>query len=486
MARLNTKPTIRTTNKSGHAAYSMDDKSKLVTQVLTSFFNEKKFYGDNSAEMQETIKAVIHNDPHFVSNLAMFARREFNMRTVSHVLTAYLAHEVEGKSFARDTVKGVTLRGDDVTEIMAFYLSTFGKPVPNALKHGIGDALADFDEYTLAKYKGDKDAVKMRDLFRICRPKPKDDAQAALWKKVIDKTLATPMTWETELSAHGNNKETWERLIDSGKVGYMALLRNLRNIVQANPSNIEKVWEKIKNPEAVRRSRQLPFRYLSAYKAVADLTGSRAFDVLETAVDVSVDNIPKLPGTTVIAVDVSGSMNWKISEKSDVRCVEIGMMLGLIANKICKNAIFYTFNDHLTVMPFSHRSGVIHTALCATGDNGTYMNLPFQKMIDDNVQADRIILLSDNECNGWAGRSTMQSLVDKYRTKTGKNLWVHAIDLQGYGTQQFCGARTNIIAGWSEKMFDFIPLAEQGEGTLVKRIAEYAPCRAYNQAAVQL
>ena len=125
---------MRTTNKCGHAAYKMRDKEKLVTQVLTSFFNEKKFYGDNSKEMQETIKSVIKTDPQFVANLAVFARREFNMRSVAHVLTAYLAHEIEGKPFTRSTIKGVSLRGDDVTEIMACYLSMFGKPIPNAMK----------------------------------------------------------------------------------------------------------------------------------------------------------------------------------------------------------------------------------------------------------------------------------------------------------------------------------------------------------------
>ena len=137
MSKFNQQSTIKTTNKSGHVAYSMTDKSKLVTQVLTSFFDEAKFYGDNSAEMQQTIKNVIKREPEFVSKLAVFARREFNMRSVAHVLTAYLAHESEGKSYARQTVKGVSLRGDDVTEIMSFYLSTFGKPIPNSLKKAL-------------------------------------------------------------------------------------------------------------------------------------------------------------------------------------------------------------------------------------------------------------------------------------------------------------------------------------------------------------
>ena len=477
MSKFNQTRTNKTANKSGHIAYKMQDKSKLITQVLTSFFNEKKFYGDNSAEMQETIKSVIKTDPAFVSKLAVFARREFNMRSVSHILVAYLAHEIEGKPYTRETVKAVTLRGDDVTEIMACYLSMFGKPIPNALKKGIADTMQNFDEYTLAKYKGNGKAVKMRDLLCLCRPTPKTKAQSDLWKRLLNNELEAPFTWETQLSVNGNNAETWEKLIDSGKVGYMALLRNLRNILNVNPSNVDKVLDILQNPNAVKKSKQLPFRYLSAYKEVENIGGSRVFDVLENAVEASIDNMPKLEGTTVIAVDTSGSMGWAISDKSTVRCCEIATLLGLIANKICDNSIFYTFNSNIKKYAVSHRSGILETATKFSCGGGTNMRLPFEKMITDNIKADRIIILSDNECNcagfGWCQDRAVQSLADEYRKKTGNDIWVHAIDLQGYGTQQFHGAKTNIIAGWSEKVFEFIKLAEQGESNLEKTIKNY-------------
>lgn len=479
MSKFNTNTTIKTTNADGHVAYSMADKAKLITQVLTSFFNESKFYGDNSAEMAKTIQRVIQADPAFVSKLAVFARREFNMRTVSHVLTGYLAHEVAGKPYVKQTIKGICLRGDDATELMAFYLNTFGRPIPNSIRKGINEVFTGFDEYTLAKYKGDGKSVKMRDLLCICHPSPRTDEQSEMWKRLLENRLATPVTWETQLSANGNNKATWEKLIDSGKVGYMALLRNLRNIVNANPKNIEKVWAQIENPEAVKRSKQLPFRFLSAYLSLMNdgKAGSRAFTALENAVDASVENMPRLPGNTVIAVDTSGSMSSRVSKNSDVTCVQIGMMLGLIANRICDNSIFYTFDTSLRKYARSRRTGILETcARDAACGGGTNMDLPFVAMMREGVNADRIIVISDNMCNGgWSmwGAKPVQSLADEYRRKTGNDLWVHAIDLQGYGTQQFHGPKTNIIAGWSEKVFNFILLAEQGEGTLEKTIEAY-------------
>ena len=475
MAKFNQAQTIKTANKSGHAAYSMRDKSKLVTQVLTSFFNEKKFYGDNSTEIQETIKRVIDTDPAFVAKLAVFARREFNMRSVSHGLVAYLAHEVNGKPYAKEAVKAVCLRGDDATEIMACYISMFGKPIPNSLRRGLKEVVEGFDEYTLAKYKGDGKSVKMRDLLCLCRPEPKNDEQSAAWKKLLEGTLDPPMTWEVELSRNGNNKETWERLIASGKVGYMALLRNLRNILNTKPDNLDVVLDKLGDPAAAKKSRQLPFRFLSAYKEVQEIADSRVLDTMESAVEASVENIPKLDGTTVIAVDTSGSMSSEISSKSKVRCYEIGKMLGMMASRICENSYFYTFDTQIKKEAVSSKSAILERVSRASCGGGTRMSLPFEKMIADGIKADRVIIISDNECNssyGWS-RKPVQALADEYRRLSGNDIWVHAIDLQGYGTQQFHGAKTNIIAGWSEKVLEFIKLAEQGEGTLEKTIEQY-------------
>ena len=479
MSKFNNTATIKTTNHDGHVAYRMQDKAKLVTQVLTSFFNEQKFYGDNSAEMQATIRKVIATDPEFVSKLAVFARREFNMRSVSHVLTAYLAHEINGKPYVKNTIKGICLRGDDATELMDFYLNTFGRPIPNSIRKGINAVFSTFDEYTLAKYKGTGKAVKMRDLLLLCHPSPKDKEQSDMWKRLLEDKLATPITWETELSANGNTKEAWEKLIDSGKVGYMALLRNLRNIINAKPRNIEKVWQTIENPVAVQRSKQLPFRFLSAYKTLDSMpnVGSRAFDALENAVDASIENIENLPGSTVIAVDVSGSMSSRVSANSDIMCSEIGMMLGLIANRICENAIFYTFDTSIKQYSHSRRSGILETCMRESScGGGTNMDLPFEAMLRHKINADRVIIISDNMCNAGStmwGRKPVQSLANEYRRQSGNDIWVHAIDLQGYGTQQFAWPKTNIIAGWSERVFDFIMLAEQGEGTLEKMIAAY-------------
>ena len=484
MSKFNMNATIpMTTNHEGLAAYEMSDKDKLVTQVLTSFFNEEKFYGDNSEEIKETITKVVKSDPEFVSRLCMFARNEFNMRSISHVLVSFLAFYPEGKPYVKTTVKNIIKRGDDATEILACYLSMFGKPIPNSLRKALRDIFPTFDAYTLAKYKGEGKTVKMRDILCLAHPVPTSAEQSEAWKKLLEGTLEPAYTWETELSAKGNNKETWEALIASKRLPYMATLRNLRNIITAAPDNYRDVLNYICNPEAVRKSKQLPFRYLSAYNNVPNgLIGNGAAEALEKAADISVDNLPKIPGRTVIAIDVSGSMHSPVSRNSDVRCCDIAMLLGIIANRICEESVVYMFDTSIQEFRVPQRNGILYMAktLSRCG-GGTEMSLPFKKMLADHIDCDRVIIISDEECNydsgwsGWRGNRTVQHYADEYRRESGNNIWVHAVDLCGYGTQQFTGSKTNIIAGWSEKIFEFILLAEQGSSSLMKRISEYVP-----------
>lgn len=462
----------------------MSDKAKLVTQVLTSFFCEQKFYGDNSSDLIATAERVLNTEPSFVANLARYARKEMHLRSVSHALTALIAHNVNGKQYTRMVVADVAERPDDVTEILACYLSAFGKPVPNALKKALAASLDKFDAYQISKYNGGNKAVKFRDVLRLTHPTPKNKEQEELFGLILRDELPAAERWETELSKFGNTKEVWERLIDGDKLGYMATLRNLRNILKASPSNIDKVYAKIADREQVLSSKQLPFRFFSAYREVktSDNCTNKALDALETALEYSADNLPKLCGKTVIAVDVSGSMSYiPVSARSSVFCSDIARLLAALAGKMCEEYVVYAFDTKLRKATFSQNGGIIANAMGieVTG-GGTDLMLPFDELINNRIFADRIIVLSDNEINRAWHQSpyakkdvTCQSLADIYRKTVNKDFWVHAIDLQGYGTQQFFGDKINVIAGWNERVLEFIALAENGVENQVKRIENY-------------
>lgn len=169
MSKFNVTKTMKTTNICGHAAYNMLDRDKLVTMVLTTMFNEKKYYGDNSSEIIELAKKV---DAEFAAKLAVYARTIFNLRSVSHVLIAILANRNDGKQYVQSVISQSALRADDITEILACYLSMFGKPIPNCLKKGLGKAMYKFNEYQFAKYNGGKKLVKFKDVLRITYVRP--------------------------------------------------------------------------------------------------------------------------------------------------------------------------------------------------------------------------------------------------------------------------------------------------------------------------
>ena len=491
MAKFNQKNTDKTVNRDDWPAYNMQVKEHLVTAVLTSMFGEPKFYGSTDTDIVSLSTIIAEEDPAFVAKLACYARNVGNMRSVSHVLACVVAHEA--REYTRTVLRNIIVRPDDITEIMSCYLQMYGKPFPNALKRGIAQEIQKFDEYRLAKYNGRKKSMKLRDVLRITHPVPKDEETETLFRKVLDDTLETPYTWETELSEHGNNKEVWDRLIASGKVGYMALLRNLRNIIKSG-ADLEPVISVIGDPEQVKKSRQLPFRFFSAYRMLEDerLMTPVLHRALEKALTVSVNNMERILGRTLIAIDVSGSMQCPVSIRSTVRCSDVAGLLGAMSSRLCEDGTvcYFDCEGRWSCLPDAKGYLVKHYGqydsileICSqnrfNGGN-TDMILPMKFALEEDKTADlkpfdRVIYFSDNVCNSnsYGFRKTVQSYVDKYREKYNSDFWVHGVDMQGYGKQQFCGSKFNLIAGWSESVLPFITLAEKGVGTLVDTIEAY-------------
>ena len=492
MARFNQKNNDKAPNQADFPAFRMKEKEQLAAAALTTLFGEQKYYGSTDIGLVRLATRCAVTDPDFLLRLAAYARNEANLRTVSHVLTSVIAREAP--KYTRAAVRNVVVRGDDITEIMACYLSLYGKPFPNALKRAVANAVRGFDEYALAKYAGRGRALKMRDVLRITHPKPRDEKTAALFKKVLDGTLETPYTWETELSERGSTAEVWNDLIASGRVGYMALMRNLRNIVKTG-ADLSPGLALLSDPEQVKKSRQLPYRFFSAYAALRDedLLTPQILETLEKALEASSADMETIPGRTLIAVDVSGSMRSPVSAKSAVRCRDIACLLGVMSSRLCEDAevCYFDMPGRSSALPsgrgyeirrYKRTDPILPN--CGTGwfrGGGTQMDLPLLYALEEDPEAakrpfDRVIYFSDNQCNHSRGgfRQTVQVTADQYREKYNPDLWVHAVDLMGYGTQQFVGPRFDLIAGWSERVLPFITLAEKGLDTLVDHISRYS------------
>lgn len=470
-------------NKEGAKAYALSDKEELITKVLTSLVGEPKFYTtgkESDEELLSSIRTVLKRDPEFILKLAVYARNEMYLRSVPLVLLVEYANATTGMEHTRKYVPAVVKRVDEITELIALqlkYNTVYGRvssaKLPMFIKNGLAEAFNRFNEYHFAKYNRDG-TVKLRDALYLCHPSPKDQHQQDIFDMISSDTLPTPETWETYISGHGSNKATWEYIIP--KMGYMALLRNLRNFIENDVDIGRYVIPKLIDKKAILQSKQLPYRFYSAYNEIQKLQFNYPLQTdtvlrgLNTAINISVDNVPHIPGSTFIAVDNSGSMHWaNISGKSKITYSDISCLFGSMASRICDNAVVSVFAEGFDIVGPSPDvlRGMKDIQNCKVG-HATYAYKVLDYMNRMNVYVDRILLFSDMQVYG----GDIQRLYSQYKTHVNPNVRLYCFDLSGYGTQIMRNSDKSVltISGWSEKVFDFIKLNEIGAGNMVKTI----------------
>lgn len=463
MGKFSKKSVTKTVNKAGGFAYKLPHKEELVSAVLSTFLDDK--YYESGSQRAGRIKDLVSKvDAKFVSNLAIIARKEFNMRSVTTLLIGELAKNHKGDSLVKDTIVEACTRVDDLTELVAYV----GTPLPKQVKRGVRNALLNFNRYQLAKYKGEGNAVSLVDVFNMVHPKVQhaSEEQAQAWKDLVEGNLKSFDTWESEISATKQPKETWENLVRENKLGYMATLRNLNNLIKNNVSEevIDLVVEKLTDIEEVKKSKQLPFRFTTAYENVS---GNRKLsNAISIAMDIAVDNCPEFSGKTLIAVDSSGSMSGEPMKKASI--------FGATLFKKHQNADLILYDTTVKELILGDRMPVIDLAQTiekgAMG-GGTETSLVFKYAIQKGVY-DRIIILSDNESwneRAWARGDSVQTWYNEYRKTADPH--VFAIDIQGYGTKDISSPKVKYICGWSDRILDFIQTTEKGD--IVSYIQNY-------------
>lgn len=396
--RVGATSPIRTTghtsrNPNGGTAYARDPRSELVLLAVTNMVGEKTFY--ESAHARDNrfgtlIRTVaVEPDAHdFLVRMAAWLRGPANMRSASLVFAiesvrARLDAKIEGN---RDIISAVLQRADEPGEMIGYWTANYGRSIPVGVKRGIADAVQRlYSERSLLKYDTSSHTYRFADVIRLTHPVPKADWQDDLFQYAIARRWApdapipdslemlrhnrelhefTPteimtaaaggglapilteagLTWEA-IPALVNGpwtKELWEAVIPS--MGYMALLRNLRNFDKADVSDkvADMVSAKLADPEEVAKSRQLPMRFLSAYNATENLRWSYP---LEKALDLSLANVPALSGRTLILVDTSTSMDAGFSKDGSLHRWDAAAMFGLALGRRCDNADVVSFSS---------------------------------------------------------------------------------------------------------------------------------------------
>ena len=484
--------------------------SKLVERLAIV---DNKLSGFASCEeLNEVAREVVATavdvakgkNPEDILAIANWLRNDMNIRLTPQVLMV-LASKIDGsKTLVRKYAPHIVKRPDEIKTCLLVHRFLFGmKPLSNSLACGLSDALSKFGERGLMKYD-DSGFPKWKDVLnwlprKAGWPLKTEVAEYFRTGKIMD-PMKTPVifyrtelnkktafdseakelacksfvNWEVLLSQFGGEKHNvWTFLIENDLVGYMALLRNLRNILEAKVSRtvIQKVSDKLSNRDEVLRSKQLPFRFLSAVKSIEEMTGSadradmsELMASVELACNESVANIPVLPGTTVIFADMSGSMSSnKVSEKSTVTCKDVASVLCGIVAKAAHRPYVVGFGTDVAPVTFSKVDTVIGVSKKVQGvDTKGYNTNGYRCMewlMENKLVPDRVIFLSDMQMwNNGRDASNGKSLADVWdlylKSAPGaKKTWVHCVHLSGYGDTPLVGDHVNQVAGFSEKIF---------------------------------
>lgn len=362
----------------------------LTRSVLSCMLWEDTFY-ESGVEIATRINSLVElSDPVFVQQLAVKARLEYNLRHAPlHLIMALIEAGKTKPNFRdglKETIETVCVRPDEPAELLAMYWDAKKRPLSKQLQRGLAAAFAKFSEYGLAKYNR-PNKVKLRDVMFMSHPKPTSEAQAATFARVASDTLNPPDTWERLLTeAHDTKakREVWMKLIIEGKLGALAMLRNLRNMQQVGVAD-SLIATALRE---MNTERVLPYRFLTAVRYAPNF----AYE-LERAMFKNLADSPRLTGETIVLVDISGSMDCQMSGKSEMLRWEAAAGLAILVTEMCDNTKVYTFSREAVKVP--HTRGFALTN--AIRDSQHHGNTLLGRALTQIPNCDRLIIITDEQ-----------------------------------------------------------------------------------------
>jgi hypothetical protein len=527
----------------GGANFTRDAKGELFSLAVTNMVGEGTFYetaADRDSRYAALVRQVTLEDPSWALRFVQWLRGKANMRSAAVVFAAeavwarlhstesmpfptnsYLVHgkrvpvenmisHLDGQEAnTKDFIPVALQRADEPGEFMAYWVSRYGKKLPQPVKRGLAIAIRNlFDEYAYAKY-GRSEGWQLADLIEMVHPTPKVAWRGDLFRHSLNErhkrdeaipaslvmlqaraeVMAVPqeerrallgdpasqnrfrsagMTWESLSGWLGGSLDAsfWEAMIPN--MGYMALLRNLRNFDQAGVSDAvaETVAKRLSDPEQVAKSRQFPYRFLSAYKAVQN---DRWAHPLSKALDASVGNLPEFKGHTLILSDTSDSMNSHVSAKSDVTHVQIAGLFAVALARAGNEVDLYGFANGLFKHEIPKGSSTLRQIEAFTSRTGEvgHGTETIAALRSSYKGHDRVILISDmqpfvNHSYGyWEQPKANNTVTDSIPA----GIPLIGINTAGYATTSPDVSKPNRyeISGFSDQVFRMVGLLDAGK-----------------------
>ena len=519
----NSIPKENTINRQGYKAYSLDDELRLLSMLNTLKLEPQFYRSENQTmrELRDLIERIALKDPYFVAQAIVYSRCVGEgMRSINHLAAALLAPFISGEEYAKrfyglwdkkNQRGGCIFRVDDMSEIKDVYSALNKSTLSNSMKKGFKKVLETLDTYQLAKYKN-----TVIDIANLVHPKSSlSTAMITTSNGEKMRTLDALMqgitvsadTWEVAQSEAGQEvakavkegklsaekaaevlkeakNDNWETLLLDGKLPILAALRNLRNMLKSpRTSVIEAVCALVSDAKKIREGKVMPYQIDYAYEVVkmefgSTYEGRTVMQALHTGYEYSVPNLASvMPGKTCVMVDCSGSMHTYCNNGNQRTTIQstASEKAGLIAATIAKatNADIIRFGSHAEFYVYDPNNSVFDLGRKIGKDNmgGTCIAAAFDLIRSRKRAYDRIILLSDNECNArsyWSG--DWVSGAYKNYVHDVANPYVYAVDLAAYGTVPVSGNKVSYYYGYGFAMFEDIASKEFNPAQHIEKV----------------
>ena len=438
MAKMNVwKQKFTAQTHEGTVAQQVSPKAELRHAVLTCLLWEETFYEKGNDIARRIASLVRANKAEDVAALAVEARSQMQLRHVPLLLVRELARREGAGALVAETLERVTQRADELGEFVALYWKEKKQPLSAGVKRGLARAFVKFNAHQLAKYNRES-AVKLRDVLFLCHAKPRNEEQASVWRQLVEGTLQSPDTREVALSARQGKKETFEHLLEEGKLEGIAVLRNLRLMTAAGVSP-----KLIRERLAEGVGRALPFRFVTAARYAPKLE-----DAIEAAMLKGVAGLAKLRGSAGLLVDVSGSMNSGLSKKSETTRMDAAAGLAILLREKADAFCVATFSDSCVELPPRRGFALRDAIVSSQNHSGTYLKRALTQLHEKREwrELDRLIVVTDEQSHdgilpAWTAKAYVVNVAPYKNGLSYGNGWTH-------------------IDGWSERVVDFIAAVE--------------------------
>lgn len=519
-------PKEDTVNRQGYAAYSLNDKLRLVSMLNTLKIEPQFYRSENQTmkELRDLIEKIAVEDPYFVCQAIVWSRCiGEGMRTINHLAAAIVAPFIAGKEYAKRFYGlfdkkmqkgGCIFRPDDMVEIKDAYCTLTKSPMSNAMKKGFASAIEKMDTYLIGKY-----SKSVIDIANLSHPKSKlsiseitvDGKKMKTLDALMKGITITADTWESAQSEAGQEvakavregkltkeeakkvlseakADNWESLLKDGRLGMLAALRNIRNIMQNPRKETIDMWiNLITDEKKIRQALILPVYFDTAHDVVKNEFANYDYanKVMDALIDGYTKSIPNLSniftGKTCIIVDCSGSMGCPVSYVGSKdtnrswyaeRHRQCSYKAGLIAATIAKasDADIVKFGTSAVMFNYDKRKNVFTLANeIGTADyGGTNPARAFELITNYNKKYDRIVFISDNEVNGRLTSTAYKKYVHDVCSP-----YVYGIDLASYGTTPLKNdGKVFYMFGYGPTLYDSISANEFNASSVIDEITK--------------